>query len=168
MKHPSNFLCIGDQCCRIRLTNKFHPPSNNQLGLQLRTRGVCSPQVLDVRGRRVSRESFGDVRRNRQGRLARLIPEGRLLVSGKSSGQSVTSHREVHRLLPDQEIAEGFNLRHGAMSSTRDAMRILFAYQYERRETWQVLPGEIASHLAESAYLCPCSLFLDQPLGLRP
>ena len=33
MKHPSNFLCIGDQCCRIRLTNKFHPPSNNQLGL---------------------------------------------------------------------------------------------------------------------------------------
>jgi len=38
------------------------------------------------------------------------------------------------------------------MSSTRDAMRILFAYQCERRETWQVLPGEIASHLAETAY----------------
>ena len=91
--------------------------------LQLRARGVCCPQVLDVRSCRVSRESFRNIRWNRQRRLARLVAERRLFVTWKSFRNPMTAHREVYRLLPDKQFTEGLKLRHFLQMSRLDATR---------------------------------------------
>ena len=105
MQHSAHFFGVSNQGPTLSFADDLDSVSDNPLCLQLRTRGVCCPQVLNVRSRRVSRESFGDIRGDRQRRLPRLVTESRLLIARETSRDPMTANGPVetmtaYRLIP--------------------------------------------------------------------
>ena len=62
--------------------------------------------MLNVEGSRMPGESFSDIRRNRERRLADLIAERRLFVAWKPLCDAMTVHGKVNGFLPDKKIAK--------------------------------------------------------------
>ena len=94
--HAADFLCVADQRFGLMFGEQFDSLPDQHLRFQFCPGGVCRPQMLDVVRCRVPAVSFGNVGRDRHGRLPDLIPKHRLLGLRESLRRSITTHSEVH------------------------------------------------------------------------
>jgi len=104
--HSSDFLCIGDEDLSVVRLDQIQARAELELRFEFTTGRMRRPKVLDIERRRVSTEAFGDVRRQRDRRLAQLVSHDHLLTLRQPLGYSIAALSQIHGLLPDEQIAE--------------------------------------------------------------
>ena len=75
---------------------------------------------MNIFGREVPSEAFGNIRGNRHARFPDLMPEDELIVASKTTRHAI-AFCEVHRFLPNEQFTERSDLRHVTVEGTEPA-----------------------------------------------